>query len=108
MSLSCECNSDIDYEFNYLPPTDYDTAAEALQCRSCEQSIPTGATIATFELVTYDDNGEEQYGEDEHMCEVCADLYFSLEELGFCITLGDDMRELVEEYAEMVKHGEFQ
>lgn len=82
-------------------------AAGALKCRSCEQPIPAGATIATFEIVTYDDNGEEQYGEDEHMCEICADLYFSLDELGFCITLGDDMRELVRDYAEMAKHGEF-
>ena len=105
MSLSCECNAD-DYEYNYLPPEDYDTAAQASRCVSCLARIHAGATIATFELVTYDDNGEEQYGETEHMCEVCADLYFSLEELGFCINLGDDMRELVEEYAEMVKHGE--
>ena len=108
MPLSCSCVYEDDYDYHYLPPTDYDTAAGALKCTSCQQSIPVGATIATFELVTYDDNGDEEYGEDEHMCEVCSDLYFSLEELGFCITLGDDMRELVEEYAEMAKHGEFQ
>ena len=100
MSLSCFCGDD--YDFHYLPPTDYDTAAQAARCVSCLARIHAGAMIATFELVTYDDNGEEQYGETEHMCEVCADLYFSLEELGFCIYLGDDMRELVEEYAEIV------
>lgn len=36
------------------------------------------------------------------MCERCGDLYYSLTELGFCISLGsDDMRDLVREYAEM-------
>ena len=104
MSLSCFCNDD--YEFFYFPPMDYDTADKHLKCCSCFNRIPAGATIVTFELVTYDDNGEEQYGENEYMCEVCADLYFSLEELGFCINLGDNMRELVEEYAEMTKYGE--
>ena len=34
------------------------------------------------------------------MCETCSDLYFSLLELGFCINLGDDMSELVKDYAE--------
>jgi hypothetical protein len=32
------------------------------------------------------------------MCERCADLFYSLIELGFCVMLGDDMRDLVKEY----------
>jgi hypothetical protein len=35
-------------------------------------------------------------------CEVCADLFFSLRELGFeCVAPDENMRELVLEYAEM-------
>lgn len=36
------------------------------------------------------------------MCEECGDLFWSLNELGFCIYLGrDSMRDLAREYAEM-------
>ena len=35
------------------------------------------------------------------LCEECADLWFSLDELGFhCISPNENMREIVKEYAE--------
>ena len=35
------------------------------------------------------------------MCETCIDLYFSLEDLGFCFYLGDNMHDLVKDYADI-------
>ena len=35
------------------------------------------------------------------MCERCADLMFSLTELGYCAAPWEDQRELVAEYADM-------
>jgi len=47
------------------------------------------------------------YGEDglvprsnKFLCEECADLYFSLSELGFCVMPYENQKELVKEYAE--------
>lgn len=37
---------------------------------------------------------------DAYVCEVCGDLYYSLEELGYCLDLGENYKELVKEYAE--------
>jgi len=48
------------------------------------------------------------YGEDgeiplasAYMCERCADLYFSLEELGYCVQPWEDQRDLVRDYADL-------
>lgn len=36
----------------------------------------------------------------QYMCERCADLFFSLQDLGFdCVSPYEDQRELVQEYA---------
>jgi hypothetical protein len=60
-----------------------------------------------FYFAAYPSIKEKIYGEGNEvpmtpkwMCERCGDLYFSLTELGFCVSLDDDMRELVKEYAE--------
>jgi len=45
--------------------------------------------------------GNEIYLADVYLCETCADLFFSLQDLGFsCVLPDEDMRELVKEYAE--------
>ena len=41
----------------------------------------------------------------KYLCERCADLLFSLTELGYCERPWEDQRELVREYAEM--HADF-
>ncbi|NCA90583.1 MAG: hypothetical protein EOM92_17295 [Gammaproteobacteria bacterium] len=49
------------------------------------------------------------YGEETHIylaswvhCETCADLWYSLRELGYeCVAPGENVRELVQEYAAM-------
>ena len=71
--------------------------------------IDVGATVASFPRYKVPDTDVEEkiYGEDgevprapHYLCEMCADLYFSLMDLGFeCIGPWEDMREMVQEYA---------
>lgn len=112
MSLSCECAFDGDYDWYYEPPHDY-TNLETKQrrrCCSCKTLINLGSTVAKFyrdrppkddiELNIYGEGGEVPLAT-WYMCEECADLYFSISELGFCINLGNEsMRYLAKQYHE--------
>lgn len=111
MSLSCECGEWDGEGVAWLPPEDYTTLTtkRRQRCRSCKSLIAIGETCASFHRFRAPQTDIEQriYGEDSevHMapwyfCETCADLYFSIDALGYCIALGDDMRELVKEYAD--------
>lgn len=108
MGLSCSCSEDGDWW--YFPPDDYSTLAakRGRRCCSCREWIRPGATVAKFiRERAYENDIEWRIHGDEvpmaplFMCERCADLFFSLDELGYCINLNDDMRDLVRQYAEM-------
>ena len=107
MGLTCYCGDD--YDWYYTGPEDFSTLAtkRARRCCSCKAKIPVGGECARFERFRCAENDIEEriWGDsvqlaDRFMCEACAGLYFSLEELGFCINLGDNMRELVRDYAD--------
>lgn len=110
MSLSCECDP-YDGEWWYLKPKDYVTApvlGRRHRCCSCKAFIKPLSLCGRFERERTATEFEEfRLGVTEiglapyWMCESCFDLYLSLEELGFCIELPDNMRELVREYAEV-------
>jgi hypothetical protein len=114
MSLSCSCD---DYcEKWHFPPEDYTTLATKRwrKCCSCMATIRPGDMCAKFEREKNAEPGsveERIHGEIVelaalYMCEACADQYFNLADLGYCISLGDDMRELLREYVEMTRqHG---
>jgi hypothetical protein len=107
MPLFCGCDDTPD-EW-YLPPGDYSSMPprkRRTRCRSCRRLISSGDLVAKFECFRWATSEVEEriHGDivalaPEFMCEECADLFFSLHELGFCIALGEDMRELVKEYA---------
>jgi hypothetical protein len=110
MGLSCDCGGG-DYAWWYEPPDDYCklTTKRRRRCFSCKELIDIGATAAKFDRWREYRNDIEWriYGDDvplspEYFCEECADLFFSLDELGFCITLteGESMKDLVSEYHE--------
>lgn len=105
MPLTCECSDD--YEWMCLDPGDYATASEPARCSSCRADVQKGETVAVFGTLRYDENGDEEYGDDMVMCEVCADLFFSLTELGFCVSPEENARHLVKEYVELRDAGEF-
>lgn len=115
MSLTCYC----DYEpdpgaVSWIWPDDYSTlsTARARKCCSCGERIAPGDLVAAYhrykvpeypiEIGIYGDDGDDGPRRATwYHCERCADLCFSLLDLGFCLYIGDDMRGLVREYAEM-------
>lgn len=117
MSLSCGIG---DYNpeptWWYWPPEDYRVMPEhkrRRRCSSCGELIEHGSTVATFwrkrfpksrvETAIFGDDSEPQVPiSPMHHCERCADLYFSLYELGFCgISPDESMLDLAREYAEV-------
>lgn len=113
MPLSCECHEWEGEGWGYEFPCDYSAApteGRRKRCCSCGELIEHAATTAEFtrfrgadddiELRVWGDDGHIPMAS-WHMCETCADLYFSITELGFCITLGaDSMRECAQEVEE--------
>jgi len=110
--LSCSCDfGPGDCDWYYVHPHDYAVlqTKRRRRCASCRELINVGDTITAFERWrdVRDDVEESIYGDDGQVplasmyhCERCADLYFSLYELGFeCISPNEDVRELVKEYA---------
>lgn len=113
MTLSCSCDYDDDPDWIYIPPDDYSTlnTKRRVRCASCYGLIDIGATVTEFTRARppRDEIEERIYGEDYeavplapmYHCERCADIYFSLYELGFtCIAPNEKMTELASEYAQ--------
>lgn len=112
MSLSCECEWYPEPgEWAYYSPNNYTTleTSRRKRCRSCKELIDIGAIVIAFDRYRVPNHDVEIniYGEDGEIpiaawyhCEECADLYFSLTELGFCGSPNENQHDLVEEYAE--------
>ena len=113
MPLSCYCGDE--YDWYFFPDDDYSRLAtrRGRKCESCGERISVDDLVlrCVCRGVPNDDVSERIHGHpegstsgvplaDRFMCERCADLYLSLAELGYCVNLGEDMRELVREYAE--------
>ena len=121
MGLSCSCpESDFDPgDWFYLKVSDYAPlkTKRGRRCCSCKEIIPVGALCSEIPRMKVPETEIEEkiYGEFEgdngvplapkYLCERCADLLFSLTELGYCEQPWEDQRELVREYAEM--HADF-
>lgn len=112
MSLSCSCGDDGEYSWWFFAPTDYTTLTtrRRRRCCSCKALIDKGSVCAKFERrreaqhdieISIYGEGPEIPMADWWMCERCADLYFSLDELGYCVNPEESMLELVKEYSEM-------
>ena len=115
MSLSCSCDFDPEPGMKiWYEPNNYSTleASKRKRCCSCEELISIGDTVAKFtrykipesevEVNIWGEDGEIPLA-DHYMCESCADLYYSISELRFCVQLGNDMRDVLEQY----KNGDY-
>lgn len=114
MSLSCDCGYDDDsYDgWWYYGPHDYKTMPpfkRRKRCFSCREFIDPGAVCTEFararscgEVEAYIIQDTEARMASWWMCEECSDLFFSLQELGYCFyfsgTKEDSMREHVQEH----------
>jgi hypothetical protein len=109
MTLMCECDFDPDGWY-YYTPEDYQAYPQQRRkrCCSCKDLISPGDLALRFDRARGPkcDIEEDIYGDEVPlaawwMCEECADMYWSLDELGFCVLIGgESMRELCREYAE--------
>lgn len=108
MSLSCECGDDGDWW--YFQPEDYSMLETKRwrKCCSCKALIRPGDLCLKFKCERHPQYEIEEriYGDEvpmpaKFMCESCADQYFNLDALGFCIQLTDNMMDLLREYREV-------
>lgn len=107
--LSCSCDYDGDGWY-YIQACDFETFArkKRKRCCSCHQLIDIGARCVVFDRYRppVSDIEERICGDEVElaswfMCEWCGEMYFNLESLGYCIFLGDSMKENLQEYWDM-------
>lgn len=118
MSLSCECPwDDGDVAAWYWTNTIKDhlpkmpSRKRRVRCCSCQEFINTGELHQEFSrmrrneegTIAFRIDGDESPLASWHECETCNDMRLNLEELGYCVGLGDNTQDLVKEYSQMVK-----
>jgi hypothetical protein len=112
MPLTCSCETDGSSWYWFGPRTYSAMPPRKRRFRcSCGTFIDTGATVAEFARARPPRDSIESniYGEDGeiaipslYLCERCADIWFSLYELGFeCCAPTENMLDLAAEYAVM-------
>ena len=77
------------------------------RCCSCQKMIKEGdeclafnryrATISEVECNIYGEDGFINLAK-WYMCEKCGEIFQNLDDLGFCLSIDDDMNECLEEY----------
>ena len=108
--LACECYTDD-------PQWWYDDTAQVAplatkrmrRCCSCKERIGVGDECRAVTRWRSPEPGsvaERLHGDEEplatwYLCDRCAGLYESLDDLGFCGLLGQDLRATCREYAQM-------
>jgi len=113
MGLTCGCDFDLEPGMTVAyGPNDYEPmkAKRRQRCMSCDELIDVEATAAMVTRYRIPETEIECriYGEDgeipiphKWLCEKCADIYFSLEDLGYCVNPHDNMIDLVKMYARL-------
>lgn len=116
MPLTCNCDYDLgDFdEWHYGATNDDYTIMPSFsrrkKCSSCGVLINTDAICTKFPIAraTLSDIEERIYGDEvpkapRWLCESCSDIYFNLNELGYCVGPYEDLRETLKEYIQMNK-----
>lgn len=116
MSLSCDCGTGYDPDFHsyaYNPPDKLkpmEWKQRRSRCQSCAGFINTGEECAKYTRFRspLNDIEERIHGDEVRLstwyeCEECFDLREALEELGYCVELGDYMKDLIAEYNDLRK-----
>ena len=104
--LSCSCRDD--YEWHYKPPEDFCKLTgrkRRPRCRSCDALINMGDDCLEFESFReprgwYEESrfGSEVPMASKYLCEKCGEIFLNLNALGYCIALGDSMKDLLADY----------
>lgn len=108
--LSCSCPDYDDCEewFSYSPNFTRFEKKRRKRCCSCNELIGLNAFCIEFSRhrVPASEVEEKIYGDEIqmaswYMCESCGDIFLNLEDIGYCIILGDNMQDLLTEYWEL-------
>jgi len=107
--LSCTCGDQ--YEWYYIPPDDFGQLSNRKRrprCVSCNALIDMGADCLEFESYReprsyYEECrfGSEVPMASRYLCESCGEIFLNLSSLGYCIALGDCMKDLLKDYWEL-------
>lgn len=106
--LSCDCAWES--EWWYIAPPDFSkfSASKRKRCVSCKNLIDIGSVCVRLECfrnalsdIEERISGCEVQLADKYLCESCGEIFFNLSALGYCMGLGDDMREELKEYWEL-------
>lgn len=107
--LSCSCDFDNDGWY-YYPPNNFSLFSHKHRkcCCSCNKLIDIGAQCVEFDryrsaITEVEESicGDEINLASWFMCEWCGEMFFNLESLGYCLILGDSMKENLEDYWNM-------
>ena len=108
--LSCSCNDDYEWDKWYMPPSDFTkfNGARRKRCISCRELIDFNTDCIKFENYRSPTSdieeriwGHEVQLADSYACEKCGEIFLNLEELGYCVNLGDNFIEALKEYWEL-------
>jgi len=108
--LSCLCDYNDDGWYYISPNYHFKSFTHKRQkrCCSCNKLINIGAQCVEFDryrppisIVEERIYGDEVCLASWWLCEWCGEVYFNLEALGYCMFLGDSMKENLEDYWEM-------
>lgn len=116
MGLSCSCNDEWDgeQEFAYNPDDfiNIPKFQRRKRCKSCRELIDHGQKVAKFSRIRGPRNEIElkiygDYTEIDippfYFCERCSEIFFNLDDLGFCVNGYENMDEMLRDYKEMIK-----
>lgn len=117
MSLSCGCHNDFDPSgvddwWEYNPDAEDVFPAyrkRRARCKSCHKLVGPGDEVLIFSRYRHAKEGvEEKIHSDNPIeiapwfhCSRCAEIFLSLEALGYCVAPEDDMEESLREYWKM-------
>ena len=115
--LSCSCPEwDGEYgTYCYFIPNDFSKfeLKRRKRCKSCGDLINIGSDCIEFERIRspYSEieeriNGEEIPAASFFWCEKCAEIFFNLTAIGYCLTPTDCAIETLEEYWELTGFSE--
>ena len=108
--LSCDCSEYDGDGWYYYHPNGFDTFSRdrRKRCCSCDHLLQSGDICIKFprRRASRSDVEERIRGDEVtlaswYMCEWCGEMFFNLTALGYCINLGDSMKETLEDYWEL-------
>jgi len=98
MTLSCDCDLNTDFFCEAVGEFMELKGKHCVRCLSCSELIGIGSICLKFVRGYTNEDGDEHITGHFYYCESCGDLFCSLEDLGFCIVMNENMHEVLEEY----------